>query len=120
MDEDNGRSTRVPVFGQRSENGALDVGIGTHRWLSSPSMELLLIRHAVPIRREVADGPADPELSEAGWKQARLLATYLDTESIDALYASPMQRAMQTATPLAESAGLPIRVVDDVAEYDRN
>jgi probable phosphoglycerate mutase len=83
-------------------------------------MELLLIRHAVPIRREVADGPADPELSEAGWKQARLLATYLETESIDALYASPMQRAMQTATPLAESAGLPIRVVDDVAEYDRN
>ena len=24
-------------------------------------MELLLVRHALPIRREVVDGPADPE-----------------------------------------------------------
>ena len=30
------------------------------------AMELLLIRHALPIRREDVEGPADPELSEAG------------------------------------------------------
>ncbi len=83
-------------------------------------MELLLIRHAIPVRREVEVGPADPDLSEAGWQQARLLADYLASESIDAIYASPMRRAIQTATPLSETSGLVARIVDDVAEYDRH
>lgn len=83
-------------------------------------MELLLIRHAIPVRREVEVGPADPDLSEAGWQQARLLADYLSSESIDAIYASPMRRAIQTATPLSETSRLVPRIVDDVAEYDRH
>ena len=83
-------------------------------------MELLLIRHAIPIRREVEVGPADPELSEAGWQQAQLLADYLTTETLDAIYASPMRRARQTATPLSERSGLDLRIIDDVAEYDRH
>ena len=83
-------------------------------------MELLLIRHALPVRREVAEGPADPELSETGAAQARLLGEYLAAEEIDAVYASPLQRALQTAQPVADAHGLGIEVADDVAEYDRN
>jgi probable phosphoglycerate mutase len=83
-------------------------------------MELLLIRHAIPVRREVEVGPADPDLSEAGWQQARLLAEYLAAEQIDAVYSSPMRRAVQTATPLSEATGLTPRLEDDVAEYDRH
>lgn len=40
-------------------------------------MELLLIRHALPVRRELEQGIADPELSEAGLAQAERLADYL-------------------------------------------
>jgi probable phosphoglycerate mutase len=83
-------------------------------------MELLLIRHGLPVRRELDDGIADPELSEAGHAQAQHLAEYLTSERLDAVYASPLRRAYQTATPLAASQGVEIVVVDDVAEWDRN
>jgi len=48
-------------------------------------MELLLIRHALPIRREVTEGAADPPLSDDGVRQANLLADYLASEKIDAI-----------------------------------
>ena len=82
-------------------------------------MELLLIRHALPVRRELEQGIADPELSEAGVAQAQRLADYLASESIDALYSSPLRRARQTAAPIAAVTGLDTVIVDDVAEWDR-
>jgi probable phosphoglycerate mutase len=83
-------------------------------------MELLLIRHGLPVRREVDDGIADPELSAAGHAQAQHLAEYLQSEPLDAVYASPLRRAFQTAAPLAATRGLPVVVADGVAEWDRN
>ena len=83
-------------------------------------MELILIRHALPVRRELLEGVADPELSEAGHLQATHLADYLATETIDAIYASPLQRAVETAAPLAGRLGLSVTVVDAIAEYDRH
>jgi 2,3-bisphosphoglycerate-dependent phosphoglycerate mutase len=83
-------------------------------------VELLLIRHGLPVRRELTHGPADPELSESGRRQAELLAEYLDSEPLDALYASPLRRAYETAEPLSRRQGLEIVVVDDVAELDRD
>jgi probable phosphoglycerate mutase len=83
-------------------------------------MELLLIRHGLPVRRERADGVADPELSTAGVAQAEHLADYLESEHLDAVYASPLRRALQTAQPLAGRRGMDIVVVDAVAEWDRN
>ena len=82
-------------------------------------MELILVRHGLPVRREVVEGPADPELSVEGQDQSARLANYLATESIAAIYSSPMKRAFQTAEPLAVKTSLPITIVDDVAEYDR-
>ena len=83
-------------------------------------VELLLIRHGLPVRRELRAGIADPELSVAGHQQAKFLAEYLSSEKINALYSSPQRRALQTAEPIAVDKGLPITVVDDVAEWDRN
>ncbi len=83
-------------------------------------MELILIRHALPERREVSTGPADPELSPDGNAQAEHLAAYLAAELIDAVYTSPMRRARETAAPLGLQLGLEPVVVDDVAEWDRN
>ena len=84
------------------------------------TMELLLIRHALPVRRELEQGPADPELSEAGLQQARHLAEYLASEALDAVYSSPMRRALQTAEPVARAQGRDLVVVDGVAEWDRH
>ena len=84
------------------------------------TVELILVRHALPERREVADGPADPGLSEAGHAQARHLAEYFAQEHLDALYASPMRRAMETVKPIAETKKMDWTVVDGVAEWDRD
>lgn len=83
-------------------------------------MELILVRHALPVRREVEDGPADPGLSEDGRAQALLVAQYLSSESIDAVYSSPMKRAVETATPIADQKNLTITQIEGVAEWDRH
>lgn len=83
-------------------------------------MELLIIRHALPVRRELADGPADPELSAIGHEQAAHLARYLADEHLDAIYSSPMRRANETAAPLAAELELDVVVRDGVAEWDQN
>ncbi|MFM8563839.1 MAG: histidine phosphatase family protein [Acidimicrobiia bacterium] len=83
-------------------------------------MEIILVRHAIPQRRETVDGPADPELSADGHRQAALAAEYMASEPIDALYCSPMRRARQTAEPFARVLGRAATPLDGVAEYDRN
>lgn len=82
-------------------------------------MELIVIRHALPLRIISQDGsPADPPLSEAGRRQAERLATWLAHERIDALYASPMRRALETAEPLAQALGLEIARDVGLVEVD--
>lgn len=83
-------------------------------------MELILVRHGLPVRREVTEGAADPELSADGHAQARHLGEYLALEHIDAIYTSPMKRAHQTALPLAEIKGLTPVIEPDVAEWDQH
>jgi probable phosphoglycerate mutase len=82
-------------------------------------MELLLVRHALPVRREMVEGPADPELSPDGRAQAELLAAYLSSEHLDAIYASPLRRAYETAATIAAFHDLEVVVCDGVAEFDR-
>ena len=83
-------------------------------------MDLLLIRHALPVRIEDGDGPADPELSDEGWGQAGALAAWLADEEIDVMVASPLRRAQETAEPLASLLELEVATVDGLAEFDRN
>lgn len=83
-------------------------------------MELVLVRHGLPMRVENEPGvPADPPLSERGHEQARLVADWLAPEGFDAVYSSPMRRAFETAQPLAQRLGLDIVVDDELAELDR-
>ena len=84
-------------------------------------MELLLIRHALPVRvDEVAGaGPADPVLSPRGVEQAAALAEWLTTESVDAIWCSPMRRAVETAAPVAARLSLPVVVDEALSEFDR-
>jgi probable phosphoglycerate mutase len=83
-------------------------------------MELILIRHGLPEKVINDDGsPADPPLSSTGLEQAEKVANWLSEAQIDCLYSSPMQRAMQTAAPIAKQKGLEVQVRDGVAEYDQ-
>lgn len=83
-------------------------------------MELVLVRHGLPMRVENEPGmPADPPLSEKGHEQARLVAAWLAPEGFDAVYSSPMRRAVETAQPLADRLGLTVTVDDELAELDR-
>jgi probable phosphoglycerate mutase len=84
-------------------------------------MELMLIRHALPMRVERNDNTAaDPDLSEEGIRQAEKLAFWLREENLDAIYSSPMKRATSTARPLAEVKGLDIIIESGVAEFDQH
>jgi 2,3-bisphosphoglycerate-dependent phosphoglycerate mutase len=83
-------------------------------------MELLLIRHARPRRVENADGPADPELDDVGRSQAAALADWLADDPIDAVVASPLRRAIETAGPLAEALRLELTHEEGVVEWDRD
>jgi 2,3-bisphosphoglycerate-dependent phosphoglycerate mutase len=83
-------------------------------------MELLLVRHAQPVRVEegTVDGAADPELSAAGRVQAERLAAWLTVDAPDAVLTSPLRRARETAAPLADALGCSAEIVDGLAEYD--
>jgi probable phosphoglycerate mutase len=83
-------------------------------------VELIFIRHGLPVRIDDANGPADPELSEEGHRQAAKVADWLAGEGIEVVYTSPMRRARQTAAPLEERLGMTAVVDDELAEFDRD
>jgi len=69
---------------------------------------VFLVRHA-----ERSDNdPRDPDLSPAGRERAALLASLLAEAELTAIYATPWKRTQQTAAPLAEALGLPVRIYD--------
>ncbi|SHH64434.1 probable phosphoglycerate mutase [Jatrophihabitans endophyticus] len=81
-------------------------------------MRLILVRHALPERVETVSEAPDPELSDTGRRQAAALAATLAEERIDAVWASPLRRAVQTAEPLAAARGLDVRRHDGLVEFD--
>lgn len=80
-------------------------------------MELILIRHGLPERRH---DTSNPPLSPKGMDQAHRVAAWLADERVDAVFASTMQRAIQTAEPFAAKGGHAVTQHDGIAEYDRD
>lgn len=74
-------------------------------------MRLLLIRHAeTPWNAEGRfQGHTDIPLSPNGQRQAAALARVMVTETVHTLYASDLQRTLQTAQTLAKTLGLPVQ-----------
>lgn len=73
-------------------------------------MELLLVRHGVTVWNEErrCQGHTDIPLNEKGLKQAEKLGDYLKDTPIDAIYASDLSRARQTAEAVAQHHGLTV------------
>ncbi|MGO9350458.1 MAG: histidine phosphatase family protein [Mycobacterium sp.] len=82
-------------------------------------MQVLLIRHALPLRSERGEG-ADPALSGEGLAQIRRLPQALARFPISRVVSSPQRRAIQTAEPVAAARELSVEVDDRFAEYDRD
>jgi len=80
-------------------------------------MELILVRHGLPVRSQET---SDPPLDDEGHEQARKVAAALARETIHAVYASTMRRAIQTAEPFAAAAGKTITTQSGIVEFDRN
>ncbi|MGA9610310.1 MAG: histidine phosphatase family protein, partial [Mycobacterium sp.] len=81
-------------------------------------MQLLLVRHALPLRSEPGQG-ADPDLSHEGRAQVARLPDALARFPITRVVSSPQRRSLQTAEPVAAARGLPVEIDDRFAEYDR-
>jgi len=81
-------------------------------------MQLLVIRHALPLRSEHGEG-SDPDLSDEGLAQVQRLPAALARFPIARVLSSPQRRAIQTAEPVAAARDLPIEIDDRFAEYDR-
>jgi broad specificity phosphatase PhoE len=56
-------------------------------------------------------------LSETGIGQARAVSRYLGSQPIVAVWCSPLQRALETAVPIAGRNGVPVLVDEDLIEW---
>lgn len=83
-------------------------------------MQLILIRHGLPVHEVAAAGRADPPLSQTGFQQAEAVGAWLAQEHVDAVYSSTMRRAIQTAEPFARHSGLALTSLEGIVEFDRN
>ena len=96
-------------------------------------MRILLIRHGETAANadQLALGRADVPLNQRGLLQARAVAEGLSeprhyeasrgavtSETITAVYSSPLQRAVSTAKPLAEALGLAVQNEPGLIEMD--
>lgn len=80
---------------------------------------LFVIRHGqTGGNRQRYVGWEDEPLDAVGIRQAAEVADCLAAEGIDAVYASPLSRARDTAQPLAARFGLDIEVREDLKEID--
>jgi broad specificity phosphatase PhoE len=83
-------------------------------------MEIILARHGETEWNtgEIFRGRADIELNETGIKQAELLGEYLIGMDIEAVYSSPLKRAVNTAERIAGRHRLKVRTTPDLIDFD--
>jgi alpha-ribazole phosphatase len=67
---------------------------------------------------EVFRGRIDIELNETGRRQAELLAEYLSDLKIDAVYSSPLRRALKTAEIIASYHRLEAEIAPGLIDFD--
>jgi probable phosphomutase (TIGR03848 family) len=81
-------------------------------------MNLLLIRHALNdwVGEKLAGWTPDVHLNEQGREQAAALAERLAAVPLAAIYSSPLERTVETATPLAKVHGLEVHLRDRLGE----
>ena len=81
---------------------------------------ILLVRHGETVdnARQIMQGQTQGELNEQGREQALKVAERLSSEPIDAVVASDLHRAIQTAEYIAVPHGLPVTTTKLLRERD--
>ena len=67
---------------------------------------------------EIFRGRRDVGLNEMGTKQAKLLAHYLRDLKIEAIYSSPLKRAMDTARSIAKHHGIVVKAAPGLIDFN--
>jgi probable phosphoglycerate mutase len=82
--------------------------------------DLVLVRHGETVWHDENRyaGVSEVELSANGLRQALELAAWASSAGLSAIWSSPQNRAVRTATPCADLAGLPLRVDARLRELD--
>jgi len=82
--------------------------------------EIMLVRHGETgwNLKEIFRGRIDIELNETGIKQAELLADYLSGLKIDAIYSSPLKRAVKTAEMMASYHKLDVEIASGLIDFN--
>lgn len=109
-----------PQMAQSPDGGSVPP-MATRRPTPSPTTTVLLVRHGTtPSTGKVLPGRAPGlHLSDEGQRQAAAVAERLATlPRIDALYSSPLERARETAAPLARALGRRVTIERGLLECD--
>ena len=87
---------------------------------SAPPTTTLLLRHGQTVLsiEKRFSGVGDQELTEVGRAQAAAAATRLATSGAVAVVSSPVRRAQQTASAVAEALGIEVAVEPGLRETD--
>jgi len=83
-------------------------------------VEIILVRHGETEWniKEIFRGRIDIELNETGIKQAELLAEYLSQVEMEAIYSSPLKRALKTAEVIASYHNLDVEIAPGLIDFD--
>ena len=98
----------------------VDCQINTLAYKVNKMTEIILVRHGETEWnvKEVFRGRTDVKLDEAGIKQAESLAQYLSDSRIEAIYSSPLWRALKTAKIIAHHHRLEVTVAPGLTDFD--
>ena len=82
--------------------------------------EIIIARHGQTEWNvgEVFRGRIDIELDETGAKQAELLADYLSGMKVEAIYSSPLKRALKTAEAIARYHKLEVEIAPGLIDFN--
>lgn len=91
--------------------------------MSDDETVMYLIRHGATAANEqrpyiLQGGGINHSLSESGQSQARALADFMAQRRVDHVFCSPLIRAVETATAVAERHKLTLETVDPLVEVD--
>ncbi|WP_405493417.1 bifunctional RNase H/acid phosphatase [Streptomyces sp. NBC_00096] len=111
-----------PRPGRAADQSAAAPTVGWGPDLGAPAT-FVLLRHGetalTPQKRFSGSGGSDPELSEAGRRQAAAVAESLAARgTIETVISSPLRRCRETAQAVADRLGLEVTVEEGLREVD--
>jgi broad specificity phosphatase PhoE len=82
--------------------------------------KLILARHGETVWNveKIYRGRTDVNLDEVGIKQAELLGKYLSNWELEAIYSSPLKRALDTANIIARYQKVSVHVAEGLIDFD--